>query len=189
MPEPADKDAVNPYASPRSTVADPDPGAGAQPVFFPVGTIKLAIMSLATLGLYQLYWSYRNWKSVQRLTGDKLSAPLRALFYPLTSYFLFKRMRNEARGLHQDLAISAGPLAIAVLVLTLLWRLPDPYWLVSLLAFVPFLPVQSQVNQLNQKLASAADANSRLRGWNIVAIFVGGLVLALAVVGLLLGEE
>jgi hypothetical protein len=188
MAEAGNKDTLNPYASPRATVADLEVGAGTQPVFFPVGTAKLAIMSLGTLGLYQLYWSYKNWKSVQRLTGDKLNAPLRALFYPLTSYFLFKRISQEGRKLHPEMSISAGPLATALLVMTLLWRVPDPYWLVSLLAFVPFLPVQAQVNLLNQKMAPGTDANTRLRGWNFVAILLGGLVLALAIVGLLLGE-
>jgi hypothetical protein len=53
--------------------------------------------------------------------------------------------------------LQAGLLALALFILSLLWRLPDPWWLVGLAAFVPMLPVQSAVNEINARLAPQAE--------------------------------
>ena len=70
-----------------------------------------------------------------------------------------------------------------------LWRLPDPYWLVSYLSFVPLLPVQSAVNRLNSVAAPDAPRNDSYSGANVVMIVVGGLLLALAIFGTFLPAE
>jgi hypothetical protein len=31
------------------------------PMYFPVSRLKLAVMSTCTLGIYELYWFYKNW--------------------------------------------------------------------------------------------------------------------------------
>jgi hypothetical protein len=168
-------------------VADAAP-AGAEAVFFPVGLLKLTLMSLATLGLYEIYWFYKNWKCVQHNFGDKLNAPIRALFYTLTSYWLFKKVREQAREAQLDGRLRAGPLALSVLLIGALGRLPDPWWLLSLLGFLPLLPVQSMVNELNRKLSPQAGTNSGFSGWNIVALILFGIVLILGVIGTFFGE-
>lgn len=35
------------------------------PYYFPVSNTKLVLMSLATLGFYELYWFYKNWVFVK----------------------------------------------------------------------------------------------------------------------------
>ena len=62
-------------------------------------------------------------------------------------------------------------------------RLPDPYWLVSLLMFFPLLPVQFAVNRINQEVAPGADPNSRFGAWNILMLIVGGVIIVLIIVG------
>src|SRR5687768_6989550 len=86
----------NPYAPPKAAVGDLASGAGQEAVFFAVSCTKLALMSLATFGLYQLYWSYKNWQCVARLNDEKLNAPIRAFFYTLTSYYLFRKLEERA---------------------------------------------------------------------------------------------
>jgi hypothetical protein len=183
----SDQQALNPYAPPKTRLDDSPVEAQPTPAFFPVSLLKLAIMSLCTLGFYQIYWFYQNWKAVQRLTGDKLNAPIRAVFYPLTCFWLFGRIREQAEKVGVEVSFKAGALAIAVFVLNLLWRLPDPYGLVCLLGFAPLLPVQAAVNAINQKVAPGADSNSRFQAWNIAGLAVGGAVVALGIVGSFLG--
>jgi hypothetical protein len=187
--EPADPGAPNPYAAPKSRVDDLTAPAEARPAFFAVGLPKLAIMSLFTFGIYEIYWFYQNWRAVQRLTGEKLNAPIRAFFYPLTAYSLFRRIRQQAQRLQVDVTIKAGALAASLFVLTALWRLPDPYWLVSLLGFLPLLSVQSEVGKINRTVAPGADLNSRFRAWNVLAIVIGGLLFILVIVGSFFGES
>jgi hypothetical protein len=177
----------NPYATPRAEVADAT-AAGAQPVFFPVSLLKLTLMSLATLGLYEIYWFYKNWKCVQQNFGDKVNAPIRALFYPLVAYPLFKRIREHAQKTKGDNTLQAGLLASAIFALAALWRLPDPWWMVSLFSFLPLLPVQSTVNEINRKLAPQAGTNTSFSGWNIAGLVLGGILLVLSLVGTFIGE-
>ena len=177
----------NPYATPRAEVADAA-YAGTEPVFFPVSLLKLALMSLVTLGLYEIYWFYKNWKCVQQNDGDKVNAPIRAFFYPLVSYSLFKRIRDHADKAQVETGLQAGLLAITIFVLAALWRLPDPWWVVSMLGFLPLLPVQSTVNELNRKLVPQAPTNSHFSGWNIAGLVVGGILLVMALIGAFVGE-
>ncbi|HSA90506.1 MAG TPA: hypothetical protein VLF42_11465 [Burkholderiales bacterium] len=172
---------MNPYAAPTAKV---DAAASApEPVFFAVSGLKLALMSVVTLGLYEVYWFYKNWKCVQRNSGDRVNAPLRAIFYPVISYPLFKRIRSHAQGSGVQADFPAGALAGAVFVLTLLWRLPDPWWLAGFLGVVALLPVQAAANAINRKQAPAADPNTRFTGWNILGLVAGGLVVILAIIG------
>jgi len=179
--------AFNPYAAPAAAVADAAPASG-EALFFPVSRLKFALMSLATLGLYEIYWSYKNWKCVQENLGEKVNAPIRALFYPLTSYSLFKRIREQAGQAQLGEGLAAGPLALAVFLLSALSRLPDPWYIASLFAFLPMLPVQSAVNELNRKLAPQADSNASFSAWNIAGFAIGAILLFLALVGTFMGE-
>ena len=173
---------ANPYAAPKAQVDDAATVTGAEPAFFPVSLLKLALMSLATFGLYEIYWSYRNWKCVQRMpymTYEKPNAPIRAFFYPLTSYWLFLHIREQSRVLDGTGTLQAGLLALTVLAFRLLARRPDPYWLLCLLGFLPLLPVQSVVNRINRRIAPDADPNARFGGWNILLLVVAASLLAL----------
>jgi hypothetical protein len=179
-------EALNPYAAPSARVADvATPASDAAPLFA-VGLSKLALMSVCTLGLYQFFWFYRQWKAIRERTGQPLSAGIRAFFYTLTSYYLFRAIAEQGRAAGVEVSLGAGWLAILVFVLSSMWRLPDPYSLIGFLSFVPLLLVQATVNDINRKLAPDADPNTRLRGWNIVALVLGGVVFILAVIGLLL---
>lgn len=179
--------AFNPYATPKAAVRDEGLVSG-EAIFFPVGLTKLTILSIALLGFYQIYWFYKNWKCVQRNYGDNVNAPIRAIFYPLVAYPLFKRMREHAESAGVYTRLQAGMLAAVLFVLGFAWRLPDPYWFAGLAAFLPLLPVQLTVNELNQKLAPRAEANRRLSAWNMLGVVLGTILIVLAVIGTFVPE-
>ncbi len=111
-------------------VASTVPG---EPVFFVVKTSKLIIMSVMTLGLYEIYWFYRNWRAVQLAEGSKIWPFARSLFGVLTSYFLFSRVAG----------IQALPLALLYASISVVGsRLPDWGMLAGFFSFVPLLFVQ-----------------------------------------------
>jgi hypothetical protein len=178
----------NPYAAPKARVEDTAEARG-QPAYFPVSRTKLILMSFGTFGIYQIYWFYKNWKAMQA-EGIKLNAPVRAVFYPLTSYWLFRHIGARAAAAGVAGTYHAGGLAAALFIVSsVTWRLPDPWWLLGYAGFLLLLPVQASVDQINLKVAPDADRNARFSGWNIVSMIVGCLVLALAIVGMFVPQE
>ena len=65
-------------------------------------------------------------------------------------------------------------------------RLPDPYWLITVLGFVPMIPVQSAATRVNKTVAPGAPLNDRYTGANVVMIVIGLLMLLLVIVGMLI---
>ena len=149
-------------------------------MFFPVSVTKFAGMSVFTLGIYPFYWFYKNWRFVEARQGDVWPI-VRAFFGPIFYFSLLGRIdgyRPESRPPKEVQWIVAG----AYLAANATIRLPSPYWLVSILAFVPLLPAVVAINRLNDPARSAMAANSRWRLRHVPLVLVGGLSLLLLVV-------
>lgn len=158
------------------------------PVYFPVSTTKLFLLSVTTFGLYELFWFYKYWSFEKARTKEKISPFWRTFFAPLFAFSLFGRV-SELSGTapfkhlrhfsHSDSVTCAGVfLALAAGV-----RLPEPWWLVSLFSFVPLLTVQRAVNRINKVHAPEADPNSRFNVANIIVVVLGGILVLMAVAG------
>jgi predicted Zn finger-like uncharacterized protein len=153
--------------------------------FFSVSKPKLILMSLCTLGLYQIYWYYKNWSILKHGTGQNIRPFWRAIFAVFFCYSLFKSVKQSAHSLGIPCQMSPGLLACVYIVLSATWRLPDPLWLIGLLAFVPLVSVQGVINEVNLKGTHRHEPNDRFTWGNIVIILIGGLLLLLSVIGAL----
>ena len=119
----------NPYAPPTALVADVPPPelASASAPFFAVSVTKLIVMSIFTLGIYEVYCLYRNWKLIKARDQSDIYPVARAIFAIFYVYQCFARIRDyQAPGLVLP-RLAAGPLALGWAVTTLMYRLPDPY--------------------------------------------------------------
>ena len=174
----------NPYAAPAAAVADPrlDPGSRTAP-FFSVGTTKLAVMSVLTFGLYEIYWAYRHWRTLRDVGGQKVWPVPRSIFFPVVSYSLFHKISDAAQDAEVPATFSPAGLAVAVIAFALSSRLPEPYSLVSLASFLPLLPAQSAANEVNAKIAPLADPNTRFTLANFIWVVVLALLLVAAFAG------
>jgi hypothetical protein len=158
-------------------------------LYFPVGLIKFAVLSICTFGLYEFYWFYKNWQFVKEQEHSDMMPFWRAFFVFFFCYSLFRRIGQSAQEAGLP-SISAGVLAAGwIIVKLLLHRLPDPYSLVSFFAFVFLMPIQQTVNKINAKYAPSHDPSSRFRAWNILAVVVGGIFFVLAIIGSFLSPE
>lgn len=181
----------NPYAPPTAAVAEiapPDEGV-ALPPFFAVSVPKLAVMSLCTANLYQVYWFYKHWKRIAEREREHIWPIMRALFGVFFCYPCFGRIRDHGRAAGLENHLPAVPLAIGYIVTTLTWRLPDPYAWISMTTFLFTLPVQRYANELNALESPSHDRNSRFSVWNWIAIVVGGGVILLGLAGTFLVDE
>ena len=156
---------------------------------FAVGAGKLVVMSLCTFGFYQLYWAYKHWDAQRRRENENLSPFWRAFFAPLWGFSLFPRLQRMTGMYGVPAAWSGGALGLAYFLLNLIVRLPDPYWLISLLNFIPCVIAQRSINALNAHVAPEAPRNDTYSGLNVVGILVGGLFLLLAILGTLVTFE
>ncbi|MGE4158500.1 MAG: hypothetical protein AB7F75_05325 [Planctomycetota bacterium] len=71
----------------------------------------------------------------------------------------------------------------------MLCKLPDPYWLVSYISLLFFLPVQNLINEINAKLAPGHEQNRRFSALNIATVIIGGILFALVVAGSFMPAE
>jgi len=178
----------NPYAPPIAEVADVHAVSKGEPAFFAVSLTKLTVLSLCTMGLYELYWFYKNWQLIRAREQTDILPFWRAFFAIFFCYGCFARIRDGGREVGLQ-SLAAGPLAAGWIVMTMLWKLPDPYWLVTYGAIFFMLPVQACANRINAAVAPGHDANSRFTAANWIIAVVGGLLFLMAIIGTFMPEE
>jgi hypothetical protein len=163
---------------------------GHEPPLFQVATHKFIVLSVCSFGLYELYWWYRNWKCLKAASGEDLSPFWRTFFAPFWAYSLFRRIRALAAARGVDAGYHPGVLATAYVVLSLLWRLPDPWWLLSLASIGALIPVQQTAERLNgvHPRPGPDAVNDNYTALNLATILIGGVLVLLSVVGTFLPE-
>ena len=150
--------------------------------YFPVSSIKLVVMHFCTLGAYQYYWIYENWRLIKEREGLDILPFWRTCFAVIYCFPLFGHIEGSGKLHHLRQSISSSVLAGGWVLLTVLSLLPDPYWLISFSSVVFLVPVQQQINRINEHVAPGHDLNKHFTAWNIVAVVVGGSVFVLALV-------
>jgi len=163
------------------------PLAEVGPSWFVVGPAKLVAMSIVTLGLYQIYWFYQQWRRVRDSGEDVWPLP-RSIFGVIFGYSLFQHVMQSARA---NVAPAAGPggLAVAYILLCIASNLPLPFGLVALLSVLPLAAVQRVANAVAERDFPGADPNSKLTAANWIGIALGGALLALVAYGAFFREK
>jgi hypothetical protein len=107
----------------------------------------------------------------------------RAFFAPLWAFSCFKHIKLVAEEGRISAAPSIGLLAVVYFVLQAMWRLPEPYWLISILSFAPIIPINTVALAINQNIRAKNYENSTFSTWNWVGLIGGGVLVALAIIG------
>ena len=156
------------------------PGKQLASQYFPVSRAKFALLSFLTFGIYSIYWFYKNWRYVRDRDDSNIWPFWRAIFSPILCYLLIRDLRANHAQKSDSLVAYGGVLAIVYFALLATSRLPDPYWLGSMVAFVLLLPIVSTINKLNGPTATY-DRNSRMRLRHFALMLVAGPLVVLAV--------
>jgi hypothetical protein len=117
---------ANPFAPPKAVVADEASISDTQTRFFALSILKLVVMSVCTLGLYQVYWFYKHWAKIKERSEPHITPWARALFGIFWCYSCFNFIRKEERQLDIEPTLSVGPLAFGWIGLELASQCPDP---------------------------------------------------------------
>ena len=175
-------------SQPTGTV-EPHKSTSANQQWFSVSTPKFILMAVCTLGIYELYWFYKNWMHVRNLENSQIWPFWRSLFSRFTAYFLFKRVRASAQENALANTVPAGGLAALYFLLTATWKLTEPYSLVAFLTFAPLLVVNEAMTEINRTVIHNFEQNSRIEGWNWIAVTFGGLTAVAVLFGAFLSPE
>ena len=156
-----------------------DPGMSPYP--YSISIPKLIILSITTLGLFELYWFYKQFKSFKEVRNWDINPWLRTLFGGVTAYTLFREVERAEKEIDSSKDLFAIGLAIVFFFTLALSRLPNPYWLLAFLSVIPLVPVQNAINFYWDSRFGDNAVKSKFGGWNYVVAAIG-LVLCVGAV-------
>jgi hypothetical protein len=168
---------------PQQTLIALETNQPAQPPFFAVSLLKLAVLSTCTFGFYEVYWFWRNWNRIRASGEPRITPSLRAFFLIIFCYSCFVRIKKAGVSRGITPAPPIGILAICYILSAISWKLPGPLSLIAFLSVVFLLPIQSYVNRINAADMPGHDPNSRFGAWNWIATAAGSILLISAVIG------
>lgn len=182
---------INPYAPPSANLSGASAGVAADqatPRFFAVSGAKLFLLTLASFGLYEIYWFYKNWHLVKAREQSDIMPFWRGFFGVFFCRSLAENIERDCARYGVTPTTTLTSQAVLWVCLTiggnLLSRLTDgPLWVLALLAVWPLMVIQKNVNELNRQAAPYHDPNTRFSVLNIVGIVFGLILLALAILG------
>jgi hypothetical protein len=139
--------------------------------FISISPLEFALLEVATLGLYKVYWFYRNWLEIRQYTGRKLSPFWRTFFSPLFCYPLFKIIRSTTQRAVGQTYLQPGLIAISYCAIALSYALSLRLSLYLFLS-VPLIVVQWQITRFQESVAPVASAGITWHPRNSVAILL-----------------
>lgn len=162
--------------------------------YFAISPKRLALFSILTLGIYEIYWFYKNWEAVKKFEGQKIYPFWRAIFAVFFCYSLFKKVLESAKSNAYQNSYSPGWLATAYILLLIigngLSRIEsydiglNLIWLIITIAtFIPLLAVQKAINFNNGKIKSDFSLKRDFSSGEVVLIVVGIIWFFLVLLG------
>lgn len=145
---------------------------------------KLVALTVFTLSFYHFVWFYRQWK--RQRSVERCRPFWRAVFGPLFFHSLGSRIRQRREEAGLSPGFTLADMAICYCMFQLVWHLPDPWFFGGLLSFLPLLPVQHGINELNRH--QGVPPEPALNAWTVVALILGAVLLLLVLIGSFLPE-
>ncbi|MDD5481964.1 MAG: zinc ribbon domain-containing protein [Candidatus Shapirobacteria bacterium] len=152
--------------------------------YFSISPKRLALFSVLTLGIYEIYWFYKNWEAVKKAENLKISPLGRAIFAVFYCNSLFKKVLESAKTHNYQKSYSPGWLATAYILLLIvgngLSRVESTdvgfnlIWLIiAISSFIPLLSVQKAINFNNEKIKGSSNLKSGFSSGEVVLIIIG----------------
>jgi hypothetical protein len=155
---------------------------------------QFVLLSVATLGIYEVYWFYRNWKQPKVHKNLDISPGWRTagLFIPIYGLMLAYRqledIKNFAITAGIDKTYSSGWVLVGWIFFSILGLLPGPFGFLGLLSVWPLTIVQQVLNSYWTSEQSELPHRTKFSGKQIVLLVIGGAFLILAVIGTFIPE-
>lgn len=136
---------------------------------------KFILLYVLSFGLYGVWWMYKGWRFFKEKESLDILPAARAIFAIFFMYSLFEKIQNFAKSTGRLQNYSSFGLFMGFLIVSLLSRLPEPFWFVSIFAFLFFI---LPVNAFNFAVGNSGDYKIKNDGFNgrqIAIVIVGGI--------------
>lgn len=173
---------MEPFNTPAAA-AQPTETWEAYPLISPTKFILLCVLSF---GLYGLWWQYKTWRFFKHWQQTDTWPAARAVFSLFNINELFRNINQfaYATGEHTPIPNPTG-LAAGYIILNLLARLPDPFWLVALGAAGFLLPAYRGFRDAMLQAPAYGGSNQRnFSTRQIIALVLGLACWSLVLMGL-----
>jgi len=117
--------------------------------YYTVSNVRFAVLNVITFNISGVYWIYKNWHVMKHNSGSNLSPFLRSFFAPIFIFRFCFNIKNDS--LEKNISLPWNPifLGITYILVSFLYKLPPPYWLLTSFNFVPLLYMQNSMKQWN----------------------------------------
>lgn len=190
----------NPYQTPQGELINPaDPSETSR--FYVVSKRKMILLFILTLGSYQIYWFYRNWRLHRQATGEKIWPLPRAIFSVFFVHALFREVDNQRnRGPVRLSAWNHGSQATILVLLLIISNVIDRLSAKSVgspitdyLSLLLLFPVVACLASAQERINEACgdplgESNSKFKVANFFWMVLGGLMWTLVGYGLFVPE-
>lgn len=190
---PVDSVGVNPYATPQ---ADLNPDDYEAPDFYVVSIKKFTVLFFATVGLYSVYWFYKNWQYYKEKHDAKMWPIARGIFNIFFAHKLFGFVEDKLESVGKGGTWKPSGLATSYVIFTIFSNILDRLAnkevgspltdLASLLMLIPVFFVlkkaQEKINLSQNDPDGTTNKNFTAANW--ICITLGGLLWLLIAFGL-----
>ena len=155
-----------------------------------ISTNKFTILCIVTFGLYTIWWQYKVWRFFKQYQQSDTWPALRALFSIFTVAQLLKEVQRFGVRQSVPATYNTGGLATGYILLSLMSRLPDPVWVVAVLAFTCLIPAYKTFTGAllaSQEVRATEQVSFSTR--QMFLLVVCGILWILSIIGMTLPEE
>lgn len=161
-----------------------------QPIGFPISPKKLAVMHIATFGLYDIYWGYKNFANTLYPGRNGWAWILCSLFLPITLHSLLKRFNELSAHFGQAVRMRQILLALAYFSLSTISNIACNSKSNSVLLMIPMvlmlIPLwlaQVKINEINRAARPDLAVDGKFNVANIIGIVLGAIMWLLVIAG------
>jgi hypothetical protein len=148
---------------------------------------KFAFFSVASLGLYELYWSYKSWKFFKEKDNLDISPFWRTFFITFFIWSLFNRYSCMLKEEGYQISYPVSLLVFFWIGMNLTNISESSIGLITLLSFHAFVPILNATNAYwEQKFPGLPE--KPLTWWHIILLILGTIFVFLTILGTFISE-
>ena len=148
---------------------------------------KFILLSIISFGLYEIWWIYKAWGFFDQKENLNINSAARTIFSIIFLIPLFNKILRFAKEKGYNDSYPSILLFVGFFVVNFMTYLPDPFWLIAILAFVFFiLPFKALNFAKRNSTDFVVTEQTSYNGRQITLIVIGGILWILVLLGLMM---